>query len=345
MRLIFMSLGLAALLLLPACSGDSVVSGDLQTLISGTIQNPAGDPIEGAQISIRYEPSDTSSSFLPAPPPGGRWFSATGLDSLDAFFARQMGFAAELRWSVDTLGVIDSFLVERSLPQADSFAVLTRVTATPPDTAYALVDSLPAVAGTYRYRLSAEIPGGGLAGDPKETRLRVGSQLRVPYPNPMVDTLSLGVVFFAPTNYRTEVQSTEGDLLRLLGEGAALPGDQLMFGWNGEDSLGQRPAGGIYRIHVDLVPEEGDPTQLITSLFLNEGRDALADSSGTYTIEHVETGAALRVVSSDGTVVGPRVILQTVELTASAPGYVAATEALTVVARVNNKLSFELEAE
>ncbi|MAE68913.1 MAG: hypothetical protein CME06_00430 [Gemmatimonadetes bacterium] len=333
------------ILVASGCGEDPVIPFGSETLISGSVATSDGTAIEGATISIRYQLSDTISNAESLFPRGPRSSRATSLDSLLGFSARQRGLSIELDWALDTLSLIDTFMVKRSIPESDTFETLFRLPATPPDTAYSYVDSVPVFPGTFRYRFFAELPGQGLSGDSISVGIPLYTQMGVPAPNPMVDSISVPLAFVASTSYRAEIQSTGGDLLALLDQGDAGAGEQRVFGWNGADSLGVRPPGGVHWLRAELTPHDGDPGVLLSPIFLNEGTDALTDSLGNYSIEHLDTGVLIRVVDSQGEVAGSEEVLQTIELTASAPGLASDSEDLTVLPNVNNKVDFTLVTE
>ncbi len=352
---------LGSLLFLAACGSDAPFAQQNITVISGTVTTAEGQPLEGAQVSLHYALGDSLPFYFQgglALTPGGaeldggswtgpgRWSQAASLDSVSAFRARQVGLAAELMWSVDSLGAIDSFLVRKRGAGEREFRDLVRVAAAPPAVNYSWVDSLEPLSGVVAYRLFAELPGFGLAGDSLEIALAVGTQLGMPAPNPMVDTVSVAVTFFAPASYRVEVLGKLDEPLRLLGAGEAQAGEVRWFGWNGSDSLGLRPAGGVNVVAAEIVPAAGGAATLLrTPVFLNDGVDAVSDSSGFYSVTRIATGEVLRAVAADGSFVGPRAVLPTITVSAAAAGYETASEEIEVLERVNNLVDFALVAE
>ncbi len=339
------ALACVAIVIASGCGEDAVVPPGSETVISGSVKSSGGAVIDGATISVRYQLTDTIPRAESRPPEGPRSSKAATLDSLLGFSVRQRGLAIELDWAVDTLALIDSFMVKRSIPASDTFETLFRLPAAPPDTAYSYVDSVPVLPGTFRYRFFAELPGLGLAGDSISLAIPLYTQLGVPAPNPMIDSMSVPLALVAPTGYRAEVRTSGGDFVALLDQADAAAGENRIFGWNGADSLGVRPRGGLYWLQVELTPHDGDPAALRSPVFLNEGTDATTDSLGNYSIEHLDTGVLIRVVDSEGEVVGSEEVLQTIEVSASAPGFIPKSEDLTVLPNLNNKVDFKLDSE
>jgi len=336
-------LGVAALV--AACGEDPVISSSADTLLSGKVRSAEGGAIEGASLSIRYQLSDTLEAPAEQPDGAARMWLAATADSVLSLAGRQAGLAIELDWAVDSLGQIDTFHVKRSIPASDTFETLLRLPTAAPDTAYSYTDSIPIVAGTFRYRFFAELPGPGLSGDSLSLAVPFHTQLGVPAPNPMVDSMSVPLAIVGAASYSAEMQSTGGDLLATLGSGEADAGELLHFHWSGRDTLDGRAAGGVHRLQIELSPELGDPSALRSPIFLNEGNDATTDSLGNYDIQRLATGVVIRVVDSSAAITGSQEVLQTIELIASAPGYQSQTKELTVLPNVNNKVDFNLDPQ
>ena len=319
---------------LAACSDDAVVGVDGDALIAGTVTSSSGDPLEGAVISIRYEFEDTLPAFLGSSATGAVEDSSAG-DFIE-MVALQHGLGIDLAWSVDTLTLIDSFMVDRRLPGASEFRRVFGDSAT--SDRYEIRDDSPEP-GLVDYAFGLRRPAG--LQTPDTVTVRFGHRLGVPGPNPFDSLVTLSAAVVRPASYSAWVTDESGALLRFLGEGVADSAQIVEFHWDGNDSSGVRSMGGVHRIEMEL---EGG-SLLSTSVFLNAGRDAVTDSTGAYEVASTSAGQLIRVVGESGEVVGTREVLVSIEVMASAEGFQSETREITPIPTVENRLDFTLDPE
>lgn len=331
---------LAGLVLMAAaCSTEGVVSESSGTLVAGRVTDSSGQAVPGASLSVRYEFSDTTSADS-----ASMNASVSGInDKLEFFSAVQRGLELELSWSVDSVAFIDTFMVKRRDPGAEAFV---RVAAIPSDSSeldYAWSDSVVLEPGRFVYRLFPEIPGGGLAGDSLQTEVSFLNQLGRPRPNPMVGELNITTSFVAPSAYEARITKFSGDIIRLLDMGEAEGGSQVEISWDGRDESGALVPGGFYNFRLLAGAEV--PDLLVTQVFVNEGLDAVSDSTGNYELLELSTARLVRRIDASGAVLGVSEVLQSMEITASAVGYVEQTRELILVPAFENRLDFTLEPQ
>lgn len=325
----------AFFVVLAACSDDAVVDVGGGPLLSGQVNSTSGDPIEGAVISIRYEFEDTVNTLLDSSTSSAADDSLAVGDFVE-MSVRQHGLGVDVSWAVDTLALIDSFMVDRRLPTESEFRRVFGDTATV--VRYEIRDE-NLEPGIVAYAFGLRRPSG--LQTPDTVSVRYGHRLGVPGPNPFDSLVTLSAAMVRPVTYAAWVVDESGDPLRSLGQGSVDSPTIVDFEWNGADSLGVRSRGGIHRIEMEL--DEG--SLLSTSVFLNAGRDALTDSTGAYEVASTLAGQLIRVVDGDGEVVGTREILVSVAVTASADGFESQTREVTPIPSVENRLDFTLDLE